>query len=52
MNFFNPLNSGDLTARQKAELILEKELAQVEAERAKNEAAQVSGLKNNFKLYH
>lgn len=32
---------GDLTARQKAELILEKELAQVEAERAKNEAAQV-----------
>lgn len=30
-----------LTARQKAELILEKELAQVEAEKAKKEAEQV-----------
>ena len=29
---------GDLTSRQKAELILEKELALVEAERAKKEA--------------
>ena len=38
------LKSGDLTARQKAELILEKELAQVEAEKAKNEAAKVGGL--------